>query len=631
MDCLNEAHTYFNTLGMNETIACITQLFEYLYEGTAWDDGVRNWIDTEIIPTYFDADGQSFVCEAGRRCLHTPTFILAPLQSRAMARAYGKVGLSDNHNDLIAAAKSFDAWQRGAHLFYSGKYNTTQSKYITSGNERDSIWSDGEGESRLFNLVNKLQEGIASLEPAKKNNLLSRVGCNGCHDMVSALGTIGGMLQDFSIDLTGSLRASDDETMRKLAEVRSFFASGLKGQGALAAAADEDGESFVTTRMALESLVDFEDGAHLIAVSDMDSLETSVMAVPPKTPGIDKLEEGLANLTITYMLETEFESDPDYRYVVTDIDYSDLEENVFFATGTVRSVSEDEKGLVLDLNGLGELALTIREGASGVPSPGMYICAHYSSGGASLELVDYDELDDPGELTKVTYLVERVSGSNVLLLTNGDDSNAEDGQRQYLQIDYGAADIDEVPLEGSEVTVYYHDEVYGETTDVDEYGLAASAYAEEQTEEYERSEDDELIDSATTPGHLEAGDEYSSLSYGNEVFHVANVITASDGKIDDLPTPKDDNTPTPTTNNTSSSSSSSSSSSNSPSSSSSSSSSSTRPYTSSSSRSTTETPKTGDRLSGLNGLLSVAAVAGAAMTAYSARRLANERRGPSEK
>lgn len=81
--------------------------------------------------------------------------------------------------------------------------------------------------------------------------------------------------------------------------------------------------------MALESLVDFEDGAHLIAVRDMDSLETSVMAVPPKTPGIDKLEEGLANLTITYMLETEFENDPDYRYVVTDIDYSDLGERVF--------------------------------------------------------------------------------------------------------------------------------------------------------------------------------------------------------------------------------------------------------------------------------------------------------------
>jgi hypothetical protein len=82
MDCLNDAHTYFNTLGMNETIACITQLFEYLYEGTAWDDGVRNWIDTEIIPTFFDADGQSYVCDAGRRSLHTPTFILAPLQSR---------------------------------------------------------------------------------------------------------------------------------------------------------------------------------------------------------------------------------------------------------------------------------------------------------------------------------------------------------------------------------------------------------------------------------------------------------------------------------------------------------------------------------------------------------------------
>lgn len=47
-------------------------------------------------------------------------------------------------------------------------------------------------------------------------------------------------------------------------------------------------------------------------------------------------------------------------------------------------------------------------------------------------------------------------------------SVSEDGYRDYLQIDYGSADIDKVPEEGKYATVYYHDEAYGDTTNVDE-------------------------------------------------------------------------------------------------------------------------------------------------------------------
>lgn len=550
---------------------------------------------------------------------------------------FDRYAVSDSYNEMLEVAKSYDDWQQGAHLFYSGKYNTSQSKYITQGNEGDSIWTDVEGESRLISLVNKIYEGYTTLESDAQKTLLSRVGCNGCHNMVSAMGMISGMLQEFNIDLRGGLRPDSDVIMVRLNEARSFFESGLSGKDAQAlqassvpwllaadvAYADERDESYVASNMAVEDLEELEDGSYLLAVRDMESLETSIMTVPVGTPGIEKLEENLANLTITYELVTEFEDDPYYCFAVTDIDYSNMEEDVFLVTGTVSSVAADKKSLVLDLNGTSELVLTIRDGMADIPGVGGYICARHSATKLGFELADYDELDPPGELMKVTYPVAMVTGSSIWLVTNS--GKTDDGYLDYMEIDYGSADVYTVPREGYYATVYYHDEAYGDTTDVDEQALAAASIAAGPVHMYAQSADSEMNDSPT-PGYLELGDEYGALYYGNEVFHMANVIAGSSRKADNTPPSKGGDTPTGEGDDTPTGKGSD----ESPVKPTPAASNSTGTEPSSSKPSSSSSAKTGDPFTGFSALLSAAAVAGAAMTAYSARRVANERKDSKE-
>ena len=543
---LDQAHTFFNTLGMNDAIACITKLLEYLYQGTPWDGqgGVREWVDTEVMPTYFNADGQSCVCDGGRRCLHTPTFIISPINS--MNWACRITGLSDSYNRAFKAAKEYDKWQRGAHAFYSGKYNTTQSKYITAGCESDSIWNDSEGERRLVALADALHDGFCALDADKKGQLLALLGNNKCHHMAKAVGMVSGMLQEFSIDLTGRLRSEDDGCMKELKEVRAFFESGLVGQdskletqsspmsrlfAAGVAYADEGEDSFVTINMVLEDVVGYEDGSYLIAVRDMDSLMTSIMDVPAGTPGAEKLEEGLANLAITYTIEEEFETDFDYCYIVTGIDYPDTEEDVYLATGTVKSVAADKTSLVIDLVDIPNFELGIRSGLADIPQVGTYICARYAFGASGIELVGFDELDPIAGSVKVTYPVAKVAGSRIWLLTTGEDPESDGAYCDYLQIELGATDVRSIPQEGYLATVYYHDDVYGEHDgesgiSVSTLGVAASfptTYAQD---------DGDSEDSADTPGYFDLGDEYGQLNYGDEVFHVADVIVGSQTEAD---------------------------------------------------------------------------------------------------
>ena len=612
MSCLGSAHTYFNTYGMNETIECITKLFEFMYNGTAWDDGVRAWVDTEVMPTYFTESGQSHICDAGRRSLHTPTYIIKPIN--AADRAYGKVGLKNNHKELIELAKSYNAWQQGAHKYFSGKYNTSRSKVVESGFEGDSIWSDAEGESRLVALTDKLYEGYSSLDTSKRTNLLDRMGCNRCHDMVCAIERIRGMLQEFNIDLRGDLRADGDATMQKLEEVRAFFYSGTKSATTAAAETEgvvfaeandtEDETGFETSAMAIQDLYFCEDGSYLIAVRNLDSLDTSVMSVPKDTPGIEKLEEGATNLTITYSLEMEFDEDPDYSYVVTDIDYSDMREGTYNITGWVASVAEDRKSLVLDLNGYAEYPMVVREGMEDIPEVGAYICASYTIGATALEFIGYGELDEPGELIEVTYPVEMVAGSSVWLVTNEDQ--AEDGYRDYLCIEYDSADVFSMPVEGEYVTVKYHDEVYGDVTDVDEHALASEAFAYEDVEGEAAEADDEFDSVMDDPadgrvGYLSDG-TYDELNYGNEVFHVANVFGQPDPypEFEDTtpepagPAPEPSNAPKPASESSA--------------------------PKSNAQPTKAATPHTADPLIGLEGVMSATAVAGAAAVAYSAYR-----------
>lgn len=617
---LENAHTYFNTLGMNETIACITQLFEYLYTDTPWDSGVRAWVDGTVMPTYFNEDGQSYVCDAGRRGLHTPTFIIVPIQS--LKRAYRKSGQADAYNQMLACAKDYDAWQRGAHLYYCGSHNNTKSSTskLIDADYDGKIWTDGEGQNCLIRLANAIYDGSKGLSESAQGDLLSRIGPNGCHDMVGVIDNVRGMLQEFSIDLNGALRSNDDDIISKLSEARAVFESGLKGKdgkltaqasmarGLLAPAlafADESEESYNTSDMVLEDLVNLEDGSYQIAVRDMDSLETSVMSVPKGTPGADILEDGVANLTITYKLDEEFENDNDHGYVVTEIDYAEMEKNVYLITGAVKSIGADEKSVFLDLNGTGELVLTVPEDMTDIPLIGSYICARYSVEASELDLIGYDELDDPGDLITVTYPVEKVAGSRMWLWTN-EDTCKEDGYNDYLEIEYDVTDVHTVPQEGKEATVVYHDEAYGSETNVDEHALAASGAAAGFSGVSAQAEDDDLEDSPESIGYkelIEEGSDYGTPTYGNDVFHVANVI--SDPNQDDDPVQPVPASVTPSSSSSSSSSTSSSS-------------------TTSTKASGSALPKTGDMIAGFGGIAAAVAAAGAALAAYSARRVANE-------
>jgi hypothetical protein len=295
---------------------------------------------------------------------------------------------------------------------------------------------------------------------------------------------------------------------------------------------------------------------------------------------------------------------------VTEIDYSESVEGVYLVTGTVASVSAGRKSLVLDLNGISEFELECGSVLSRVPAVGDYVCARYAARASSLELVDYDELDAPGELLKVTYPVAKVAGSRMWLLTNGGVSNTSDGYRNYLQVEYDMADVRSAPREGYYATVYYHDEAYGDVTGIDESALATAAVGAGFGGVSAQEPDDELTDSADTPGYIGLGDEYDDLNYGNEVFHVANVIAGTDEKADDTPARTDDDAappPVPTDpvpsneGNTDAS------------------------TTSSTKASGSATPKTGDSLLGVGGMVSAAAAAGAALAAYSARRAENEK------
>ena len=618
MECLDNAHTYFNTLGMNESIDTITKLFEFIYADTPWDEGVRAWVDTEITPTFFNEDGQSYVCDAGRRSLYTPTYIISPI--KALKQAYKKLGLRDRYDEILATANAYNAWQRGAHKFFSGEFNKNQSKTIPSGFEGDAIWSDAEGENRLVMLADKLHGSFSDLGEEQKGQLRSRIGFNGCHNMVCAIERVRGMLQEFNIELRGSIRPDDDDALKKLAQARAFFEAGLQdGDGganveAQDLAAQADDENYVTARMTLDEVYAFDNGTYSIVVRDMDSLATGVMFVPENTPGKERLEKGSTNLIISYILDTEFEDDPDYSYIVREISAADSEQEVFFLTGTVTSVAEDKKSMEIDANGMSVVKLFIGDETADIPAVGAYICASYASNNAGgFELVEYEELNNPGDLTKVTYPVAEVYGSSIWLLTNdGEDS---DGYRDYLEIEYGTADVYTVPQVGQEVTVYYPDEVYGATTDVDQHALASMGATDAWLESEATDEDDQLTD-APTAGYIELGDEYDDLNYGNEVFHVANIIgDLEQPEPEPTPEPAPSSDPTPTPDQPT-----------------------PEPSPAPASGSTPNKPtanngplpKTDDPFASAAGLLSAAAVTGAALVGYSALNRSGEQENSEE-
>ncbi len=242
--------------------------------------------------------------------------------------------------------------------------------------------------------------------------------------------------------------------------------------------------------------------------------------------------------------------------------------------------------------------------------------ARYVSNEATLELVHCDELDDPGELKQVTYPVARVNGSNLWLLTNEDC--AEDGYRDFLVVDYGRADVYTVPQEGQCITVYYHDEPYGEQDGADEGPLGSSALGAGSGGLLLQDVDDELTDSVV-PGYLELGDDAGRLDYGSEVFHIANVIMSPDERpvipsreasTDDPtpnpgPEPKPEPEPQPEQK---------------PQSPASDAGDAGRPKPSAS-----KLPDTGDPFAGMGDWAAAAAAMGGVVSAYSARRMANDR------
>ena len=597
MDDLASAHTVFKTLGMNQSIESVTKLFTYLVNDTAWDAGVRAWFDSEILPTYFDADGQSYVCDAGRRSMHTPSFVIAPI--KAIKRAFSKTGISDAYNGALEAASLFDDWQRGAHKFFSGAYNREGVTKVPAGYEGESIWSEAEGEKRIVSLVDSLYGGIQKLGVTNQEGaFLDRAGCNGCHGMQAAIDKIRGVYQEFGIVNNGSLHADTDSVMHKLATLDAFFERGAKGslssQSDAALFAMDDDETYQTADMAIESVADGEEeGSYVIGVRDMDSLETSVMTVPAETPGVELLQDGRSNLTITYALDAEFEDDVDYSYVVTNIESlgNASGNELHFVTGKVKQVTSD--AVVLGLAGSVEYKLILDGTVAAVPQVGDYVCAWYTGDGTASVYSGFEEVDEPGELKTATYEVDSVYGSSLTLYTGSEETDTEAGYRSFMQVEYGNADMSVVPQEGQEVTVYYYDDAYGDVTDMDEQSLMAHAAGASfpTITEQDDEDDDGMNDSADTPGYIEH-DDYGKLDYGNEVFHVATAIGTPVGNAVVTPdtTSSDASTGSAATTTT--------------------------PKTGTTTSDNETLPGTGDPSVALNAVIDIAAAAGATAVAY---------------
>jgi hypothetical protein len=204
-----------------------------------------------------------------------------------------------------------------------------------------------------------------------------------------------------------------------------------------------------------------------------------------------------------------------------------------------------------------------------------------------------------------------VAGSRMWLLAKDEGTDAEDGYRDLVQVEYGYADMFDMPREGEKVTVFYYDESYGDAAGADGDGLSTASLAAGFTNISEQADDDDLNDSVDQPGYIELGDEYGELTYGSDLYHVAIAIgrpeeqptpappggstdpTGSDdkqGQQDPPSNPKAPDTRSKTTRQ--------------------------------------QLPKTADPLLGLEGLLSTTAVAGAALAAGLSQRGANWQEDP---
>ena len=556
---LEKADTYFNTFGMNETIACITKLFEFFYNNTPWDRGVADWIDREVLAVSFDNEGQSMVCDAGRRSLHSPTYLISPL--KYLKKACKKLKCTTEFDNLREYTKQYDEYQRWTHEFFSGSHNTTQSKRVTKAPKDKQHCTDQGAQKVLYQIADCMAK-IASLTDSEKARFLSYVGSNGCHNIVLMLDNVAGLLREFSFEFTGSFNL-DANVSSQLNTARSFFMSGVEDtktskvttqasamEGLFApriAYAEESEETYVTTGMEVLDVVAYDDGSYQIAVRDLDSLQTSVMDVDEDVPGKDKLEEQLANLTITYRLDSGYEGDIDYRYSVTKIEHPDTESPLFVVTGKVTKRTSDTISVKLD-GMYEEFLLHIPQAVTDVPEVGAYISVHYEYNFENPDddkayFVDYLELDEPTKTKNVFYPVVAVCGSRVWVydrdLANIDDAAGGHGYNDGLVcIDYGSADVDMIPQEGYYASITYYDETLttgngfnGEEI-VDVNSMAVHAQSAGVLAGFVPSADSWVEDDADTPGYREHED-YWDLEDEDDIRHVAVHIEGTDEEIDD--------------------------------------------------------------------------------------------------
>lgn len=556
---LEKADGYFNTFGMNEAIACITKLFEFFYNNTPWDSGVSDWVDREVLVVNFDEDGQSKVCDAGRRSLHSPTYLIAPLKS--IRKACKKLNHIAEYDKLEQCVKQYDEYQRWAHEFFSGKHNTTQSKRVTKAPKGKPHCTDQGAQNVLYQIADVMAK-FASFNDGDKARFLSYVGSNGCHNIVMMIDNVIGLLREFSFEFTGSFNL-DANVDSRLNTARDFFMSGVKETSTKKAAtqaasvaglfapriayAEESDETYVTTDMEILDVVAYDDGSYQIAVRDLDSFQTSVMDVDRYVPGKDKLQERLANLTITYKLDTGYEGDIDYCYSVTNIEYPETESPLFVATGEV--TKRDANTITLDLdNLLGELVLNIPQAVPDVPEVGMHVSVYYEynfvdQDDESAYFVDYLERDEPTGIIQETYPVVSVCGSRVWVYDkySVDDDSAIDGHSfndGLVCIDYGDSDIERIPQEGYYATISYYDETLTDNNDfdgeeiVDVGGMAVHAQGFGGVGGFTTFADVDEGDEADTPGYREHAD-YWDLDDENDIRHVAVFIEGTDEEIDD--------------------------------------------------------------------------------------------------
>lgn len=211
---------HFNTLGLRETAQSMTDFLDLAFQGKGWDDdpfsyeagrddpfssanpnarsydGVGDWFDRVILPTFFTDDGDAWICDGGRRTIMIEKKLTPLLDSvrPALSDAFGDAALACC-DVLDRAFSSFAAYQVEARAFF-GTENATGSHFMPDSKETDC-------QATLKNALAQLHELICKTTDARQS-CCQNLSSSQREDLATLVRRLGGVVQEFAIDLQGT-------------------------------------------------------------------------------------------------------------------------------------------------------------------------------------------------------------------------------------------------------------------------------------------------------------------------------------------------------------------------------------------------------------------------------------------